>query len=87
MDNLVEKYKITDRQIKAIKEVEKALKKCQKEGLCAFGKQWDLVFYNREVFSKKLNSIDKGNIIIPHYSIDNILYDSGADDTEYFKNT
>jgi hypothetical protein len=85
MKNTIDKHELTDKQIAACKDVEKAFKKARKLGLSFLAKQDSIHAYRSKSLEHAvpLHEHSYGEAI-PYYSLNGCIIDSGADDEEHF---
>lgn len=90
----ISQYELSDKQIKACKEIEKAFKAAHRTGLCFYGKSGSICAYKIAAMKHAAPpaQIDSASNIrpdrnseIPYYVMNNCIDDSGADDSEYFE--
>lgn len=85
MKNTIDKHELTDKQIAACKDIEKAFKKARKLGLTFLAKQDAICAYRSKSLEHavSLHQYSHGEAI-PYYSLNGCITDSGADDEEHF---
>nr|DAS14495.1 MAG TPA: hypothetical protein [Caudoviricetes sp.] len=88
----ISQYELSDKQIEACKEIERAFKKALKAGLCFYGKGGSIVAYKHSAMKHAAPSVQlEGGIRqdrsapIPGHTMGGCIIDSGADDDEYFE--
>ncbi len=90
----LKQYELTDKQIQACKEIEKAFKTARKAGLSFYGKGGAISAYKTSAMKHAAPSVQyegSGHFgkdwesPIPSYDLYNCIIDSGADDAEYFE--
>lgn len=89
----LKQYKLTDKQITACQEIEKAFKAARKAGLCFYGKSSTISAYKSCAMKHAAPSAQiEGEYInpdysfpIPSYDLEGCIIDSGADEPEYFE--